>query len=280
MIDCMTGKDPKIIIGNREFLWGSRTYVMGIVNVTPDSFSGDGLSGKPLQEALDQARRFEEEGADIIDVGGESTRPGSSPVTVEEELKRVMPLLEKLQGSISLPISIDTYKYEVARRALESGAAIINDVWGLKAEPRLAELAREKKAALILMHNQEGTKYKDLILEMRMSLELSIKDALEYGVPEDKIIIDPGIGFGKAFQHNLEIMRRLEEFKVFKKPLLLGTSRKSFIGLALNLPPDQRVEGTAATVALGIAKGADIVRVHDVKAIARVCRMTDAIVRQ
>lgn len=269
----------KTLIGNREFLWGSRTYIMGILNLTPDSFSGDGLAGRPLQDALNQARRFEEEGADIIDVGGESTRPGSEAISPDEELRRVMPLMEKLPQCVSLPISIDTYRYEVARRALEAGASIINDIWGLKEEPLLAELAREKKAALILMHNQQGTKYKDLIQEMKISLDLSIKDALEYGLPEDKIIIDPGIGFGKVFQHNLEIMRRLDEFRDFKKPLLLGTSRKSFIGLALNLPADQRLEGTAATVALGIAKGADIVRVHDVKAMVRVCRMADAIVR-
>lgn len=279
ILDFLAKKIRKSVIGGREFLWGSRTYVMGIVNVTPDSFSGDGLSGKPLQDALDQARRFEEEGADIIDVGGESTRPGSNPVTVEEEIKRVMPLLEKLHGRVSLPVSIDSYKYEVARRALEEGASIINDVWGLKMEPRLAELARDWKAALILMHNQKGTEYKNLIEDMKSSLDRSIKKALECGVPEDMIIIDPGIGFGKVFEHNLEIMRRLDEFRVFKKPVLLGTSRKSFIGLTLNLPADQRLEGTAATVALGIAKGADIVRVHDVKAMVRVCRMADAIVR-
>lgn len=273
-------RDKETIIGNREFLWGSRTYVMGIVNLTPDSFSGDGLAGQLLQDALGQALRFEEEGADIIDVGGESTRPGSSPVTVEEELKRVMPLIEKLRGRVSLPVSIDTYKYEVARRALEEGASIINDVWGLKQEPRLAELAREKKAVLILMHNQKGTEYKDLISDIKDSLDWSVKKALEMGVPDENIVIDPGIGFGKTFQHNLEIMRRLDEFQVFKKPILLGTSRKSFIGLALNLPADQRLEGTAATLALGIAKGADIVRVHDVKAMARVCRMADAIIRQ
>ncbi len=252
---------------------------MGIVNLTPDSFSGDGLSGRPLQAALDQAILFEEEGVDIIDVGGESTRPGSIPVTVEEEIKRVIPLIEKLASRISLPISIDTYKYEVARRALESGASIINDIWGLKMEPRLAELARDKKAALIMMHNQKGTEYRNLIEDMKASLDRSIKKAMEMGVPEDRIIIDPGIGFGKSFEHNLEIMRRLDEFQVFNKPVLLGTSRKSFIGLVLDLPADQRLEGTAATVALGIAKGADIVRVHDVKAMIRVCRMADAIVK-
>jgi len=274
-----TRKIQKSVIGGREFFWGSRTYVMGIVNVTPDSFSGDGLSGKPLQDATDQARRFEEDGADIIDLGGESTRPGSNPVTEEEELNRVMPVLEKLRGRISLPVSIDTCKYEVARRALEAGASIINDVWGLKTEPRLAELARENKAALVLMHNQKGTEYRDLIEDMKSSLDWSIRKALESGVPEDMIIIDPGIGFGKVFEQNLEVMRHLDEFTALKKPILLGTSRKSFIGLTLNLPPDQRLEGTTATVSLGIARGADIVRVHDVKAMVRVCRMTDAIVR-
>ncbi len=265
--------------GNREFRWGERTYVMGIINVTPDSFSGDGL-GDNVEAAFRQAERFVEEGADILDVGGESTRPGSSVISVEEELKRVMPLLERLAKTSPLPLSIDTYKYEVARHALEAGACIINDVWGLKVEPRLAELAREKKAALILMHNQKGTEYKNLVAETIDSLKKSRELALKAGVKRENIILDPGIGFGKTLEHNLEVMNRLEEFCSLGSPILLGTSRKSMIGKVLDLPPDERLEGTAATVAIGIAKGVDIVRVHDVRQMVRVCRMSDAVIRR
>ncbi len=264
--------------GSKEFRWGERTYVMGIINVTPDSFSGDGV-GYDVSRALGQAQRFVEEGADIIDVGGESTRPGHTPIPAEEELRRVMPVLERLAGQIPVPISIDTYKWEVARCALEAGANMINDVWGLKRDPRLAELAAEWGVPLVLMHNQEGTAYTDLLPDVLASLRHSLDQALEAGVPRDNIIIDPGIGFGKTLEHNLEIMHRLSEFRSLGRPILLGTSRKSMIGRVLDLPPEERVEGTAATVALGIAAGVDMVRVHDVKAMVRVCRMTDAIVR-
>lgn len=264
--------------GGVVFEWGKRTYIMGIINVTPDSFSGDGLAGD-VKRAVEQAKRFVEEGADIIDIGGESTRPGSAPVTVDEELRRVMSVLERVAVEVRLPVSIDTYKYEVAEKALRSGAAMINDVWGLKEDPRLAGLAAQKGVPLVLMHNQKGTVYSDLVPEVILSLKKSVEAALAAGVPRENIIIDPGIGFGKTLQHNLEIMRRLDEFKSLGRPILLGTSRKSMVGLVLNLPPDQRVEGTAATVALGIAKGADMVRVHDVREMRRVCKMTDAIVR-
>ncbi|MBI4300499.1 MAG: dihydropteroate synthase [Chloroflexi bacterium] len=264
--------------GGAEFRWGERTYIMGIVNVTPDSFSGDGL-GSDVFAALAQARRFVEEGADIIDVGGESTRPGSSPVSAEEEMARVLPVIERLSAEISIPISIDTYKAEVARRAVQAGATMINDVWGLKRSPEIAEIAAAAGAVLIMMHNQTGTEYADLVDDVKTSLRQSLERALAAGVSWEKLIIDPGIGFGKTAQHNLELLRRLAELRELGRPILLGTSRKSTVGAVLGLPVDQRVEGTAATVAIGIANGADIVRVHDVAAMARVCRMSDAIVR-
>lgn len=270
--------------GNTEFRWGERTYVMGIINVTPDSFSGDGL-GSDVDAAVAQAHRFAGEGADIIDVGGESTRPAfrygkTAPVSLDEELRRVMPVIERLAGQLTVPISIDTYKVEVARRAVEAGANLINNVWGLKKEPELAQIAAETGVPIILMHNQSGTKYRDLVPDVLASLQQSIELALAAGVNRENIIIDPGIGFGKTVEQSLEIMRRLGEFKLLHRPILLGTSRKSMIGLTLNLPADQRVEGTAATVAIGIANGADMVRVHDVREMVRVCRMSDAIIRR
>jgi len=265
-------------IGGREFLWGERTYVMGVINVTPDSFSGDGLAGKP-QAALERALAMEAEGADIIDVGAESTRPGSTPISVEEELRRLIPVLELLASHLRVPISVDTYKAPVAERALASGAAMINDVWGLKADPGLAQVAARHDVPLVVMHNQKGTQYQDLLPDILASLGESVRQAREAGVPDEHIIIDPGIGFGKTAQHNLEVLRRLREFQTLGYPILVGTSRKSTIGLVLGLPVDQRLEGTAATVALAIANGVDIVRVHDVKEMARVARMSDAIVR-
>jgi dihydropteroate synthase len=262
---------------------------MGIVNVSPDSFSGDGASD--IETAVVQACRFVQEGADILDIGGESTRPGSSPITVEEEIRRVIPVIEKLAGRINVPISIDSYKYEVAIQALDTGAAIINDQWGLKTEPRLAELAAKNKVPIILMSNQrdrggydagvgrDTANYQDVMAEVIASLRKSMTLAQQAGVPQENIIIDPGIGFGKTWQQDIEIIRRLKELKVLGLPILMGTSRKSLIKMVLNLPANQRVEGTAATVAISIANGADIVRVHDVKQMARVCKMTDAIVR-
>ncbi len=264
--------------GRTEFTWGSRTYIMGIINVTPDSFSGDGL-GNDLEAAVAQGVRFVEEGADILDVGGESTRPGSAPVSVEEELRRVIPVVERLAREVSVPISIDTYKGDVARRALQSGAQMLNDVWGLKHDPSVAHLAAETGVPLILMHNQQGTVYQNLMADILESLGQSIQLAQRARVKWENIIVDPGIGFGKNLQQNLEVMRHLRDFTTLGRPLLLGTSRKSMIGLTLNLPAEERLEGTAATIALGIASGVDIVRVHDVKAMTRVARMTDAIVR-
>ena len=264
--------------GKRELRWGQKTYVMGIINVTPDSFSGDGLAGQ-VERAVAQAKAFAAEGADILDVGAESTRPKAAPVDADVETRRLMPVLKRLVVEVDLPISVDTYKAEVAAEALAAGASMLNDVWGLQRDPRLAELAARHGVPIVLMHNQQGTAYRDLIPDVLASLRWSIDRARRAGVPEENIIIDPGFGFGKTAEQNLEVLRRLEEIKGLGYPLLLGTSRKSTIGLVLDLPVDQRVEGTAATVAIGIAKGADIVRVHDVKAMARVARMADAIVR-
>lgn len=275
--------------GLSEFRWGKRTYIMGIVNVSPESFSGDGLAD--TDAAVEQAQRFVSEGADIIDIGGESTRPGSSPISIEEEVRRAVPVIERIAGKVSVPVSIDTYKSEVAVRALEAGAAIINDQWGLKKDPGLAELAAVKGVPLILMSNQrdkggydtdtrrDTAFYEDAIAEVTSSLRNSIETALVAGVPRENIIIDPGLGFGKTWQQDIVILRRLAELKELGQPILIGPSRKSMIKMVLDLPADDRVEGTAATVAIGIANGADIVRVHDVRQMARVCRMTDAIVR-
>ena len=258
--------------------WGRRTYVMGIINLSPDSFSGDGL-GSDLAAVVEQALRFQDEGVDFLDVGAESTRPGSSPISPEEEMSLLTPALEALAQVARVPISVDTYKAEVARQAVPAGAAIINDVWGLKKDPELATVAAEMGASLILMHNQETRRYGQLLPEVLDSLQRSVDIAVQAGVRKEAIIVDPGIGFGKTPDHNLEILQRLEEFKGLGLPLLVGTSRKSTIGFVLDLPVDQRLQGTAATVALSIAGGADIVRVHDVKEMVQVCRMSDAIVR-
>lgn len=264
--------------GSFTFEWGRRTYVMGIVNVTPDSFSGDGLA-YDADAALEQAARFQAEGADIIDVGGESTRPGHTPVDADEEIRRVVPVIRLLASRLHVPISIDTYKHEVAREALAAGASMINDVWGLRRDPALADLAARERAPIVLMHNQTGKDYRDLLPDVIESLRASMDAALEAGVPPENVILDPGLGFGKTAEHNLELLRRLSELRALGRPLLVGPSRKSTIGLVLGLPVEERLEGTAATVALSIANGADVVRVHDVKEMARVARMSDAIVR-
>ena len=276
-------------IGNTTFDWGKRTFVMGIINVSPDSFSGDGI---PITEdAVAQARRFADEGADILDVGGESTRPNSKPVPVDEEMRRVIPAVERIAAAVSLPVSIDTTKYEVALKALAAGAAVLNDQWGLKKEPGLAELAAQKGVPIILMSNQRDRGgydtaagrdtgfYVDIMSAVKESLQAGIAVARKAGVPDTNIIIDPGIGFGKTWQQDIEIMRRLRELTASGYPILVGTSRKSLIKMVLNLPAADRVEGTAATVAIAIANGADIVRAHDVRQMVRVCKMADAIVR-
>jgi dihydropteroate synthase len=277
--------------GNLDLRWGERTYVMGILNVTPDSFSGDGVADD-VEAAVARAKQLAEEGADIIDVGGESTRPGAPPVPAEEELKRVIPVIQRLAAEISVPVSIDSYKSAVAEKALEAGAVMLNDQWGLKSNPRLAKLAASWNVPIILMSNQrdksrydadlkrDTADYADPIAEIVSSLKGSLEIASEYGVPQGNIILDPGIGFGKSWQHDLEIVRRLAELQALGKPVLIGPSGKSFIGRVLDLPVAERLEGTAAAVAVGIANGADVVRVHQVGPIVRVCRMCDAIVRR
>jgi dihydropteroate synthase len=276
--------------GSSVFYWGKRTYIMGVVNVSPDSFSGDGLADAEGAEA--KAKQLASEGADIVDIGGESTRPGSAPISTDEEQRRVIPVVEKLAHEISVPLSVDTYKLDVARQALNAGANMINDIWGLQKDPGLAELAAEKGVPIALMSNQRDSPCPDIMPAVISDLKRAIKQALSAGVPWENIIVDPGLGFGKTQEQNLEILQRLEELKMLGRPILLGSSRKSFIGWVLDLTPEQRsskvafvppsnqrLEGTAATIALGIAKGADIVRVHDVKEMARVCKMSDAIVR-
>lgn len=261
--------------GGIELRWGERTYVMGILNLTPDSFSGDGL-GDDIEAAIARAKQLASEGADIIDIGGESTRPGASSVSADEELRRVMPVIERLSGELSVPISIDTYKSAVASRAVKAGARMINNVWGLKRDPKLARVAAETGVPIILMSYLQEPVRGDIIAEVISDLEKSIKRATEAGVAEQNIIIDPGIGFGKNAEQNLEIIHRLSELKVLGRPILLGTSRKFMVGQ----PFDQRLEATAATVAIGIAHGADMVRVHEVKPMVQVCRMSDAIIRR
>ncbi|GBF32122.1 dihydropteroate synthase [Desulfocucumis palustris] len=268
-LDC---RGKKVTIGNR-------TLVMGILNVTPDSFSDGGKYYDPGM-ALERALGMVEEGADIIDLGGESTRPGYAPVEPEEELKRILPVLKRLVRDIPVPLSVDTCKSLVAEAALEEGAHIINDQWALRQDHRMAEVVARHGAPLILMHNQKGTAYRELMGDMIDFFNDSIDRGMEAGIPRDKMIVDPGIGFGKTPEQNIEVMGRLKELECLGLPVLIGTSRKSLIGKVLDLPVDQRLEGTAATVSVGIANGADIIRVHDVKEMSRVARMTDAMVRR
>ena len=260
------------------FPWGTKTFVMGIINVTPDSFSGDGL-GDNVDAAVQQGLDFEALGADILDVGGQSTRPGHTPISEEDELERVTPVIKALASRTGLPISIDTFYARVAAEALLAGASIINDQWALRRDPDMAHVAADAQVPVVLMHNQNGAQYRDLIADIRASLASSVKNAIKAGVQAENVIIDPGLGFGKTLEHNLEVVRRLSELTDIAPSVLVGPSRKSMIGRTLDLPVDRRIEGTAAVVALCIANGADVVRVHDVQAMLRVCRMTDAIVR-
>jgi dihydropteroate synthase len=280
-IDGFSGDDLIYKFGDVEFDFSKRTYVMGILNVTPDSFS-DGGRYFTLDSALEHALKMIEDGADIIDVGGESTRPGSDPVPIEEELRRVIPVIKELAKRTKVPISIDTYKSEVARQALDNGALIVNDISGLRFDEKMVEVVAEYKASVVLMHikgtpktMQQNPEYKDVISEIYSYLSESVNLALSAGIKQ--IIVDPGIGFGKRLIDNLEIIRRLREFKSLGYPILIGVSRKSFIGNILNLPVDQRLEGTAGAVAISVWNGANIVRVHDVKEMVRVVRIVDAI---
>lgn len=257
---------------------GKKTYIMGILNVTPDSFS-DGGRHNDKEKAIRKAKELVSNGADIIDIGGESTRPGFTPVSAEEEIARVIPVIEILSRELKVPISIDTTKSIVAEKALQAGAHIINDIWGLQKDPTIAEIAAKYDAGLIVMHNKDDCVYVDFMQEVMEFLKKSIEIATRAGIKPNHIAVDPGVGFGKTFEHNVEVMQKLNKLKELGFPILLGTSRKSLIGNILNLPVTERVEGTAATVALGIAQGADIVRVHDVMEMKRVAKVSDTIVR-
>ncbi|MCH5264354.1 MAG: dihydropteroate synthase [Lachnospiraceae bacterium] len=265
-------------IGNRSFPSGERTYIMGILNVTPDSFS-DGGSYEGIEQALHQTEKMLEAGADIIDVGGESTRPGHVPVSAEEEIRRVVPVIRGIKKKFDVPVSVDTYKSVVARQALEAGADLLNDIWGFRRDEKMAELAAEYDVAVCLMHNREQAEYTDFIAEVIADLQQSLAVARRYGVKEEKILLDPGVGFGKTYEQNLLVMKNLEKLTALGYPVLLGTSRKSVIGLTLDLPVTEREEGTIATSVLGAMKGCGYVRVHDVEKNARALKMMDAILR-
>ena len=267
----------------RTLTLGVHTHVMGILNVTPDSFS-DGGCYLDVEQAVAHAELMAAEGATLIDIGGESSRPGASPVSIDEELARILPVIRAVADTVDVLLSVDTYKAEVARCALEAGAHLVNDITALHGDTGMAAVVAEMEAGLILMHikgtprtMQQSPQYDDVVGEIYMSLQKSIQIAEAQGVAAERIIIDPGIGFGKTMEHNLEILKRLEEFRRLQKPLLIGTSRKSFIGNILELPVTERVEGTIATVCWAIAHGVDIVRVHDVKANVRAAQMTDAL---
>jgi dihydropteroate synthase len=278
--------------------FGKRTYIMGILNITPDSFSGDGLMVEkdPIRVALNQAEEFIEAGVDILDIGGESTRPGAQGVASTEEMARILPVIKALRGNgVNTILSVDTYKAQVAKAALDSGADWINDVWGLQADDQLAAVAATADVPVILMHNRSkpnqvalqerlggryiGVPYENLLEDIKRELMASVMIAREAGVSDDNIILDPGIGFGKTVEQNLEIVNRLDEIKSLGFPILFGPSRKSFIGYTLDLPPSERLEGTLAVCAVGITRGADILRVHDIPQVVRLAKMTDAIVR-
>nr|WP_246040338.1 dihydropteroate synthase [Ectobacillus funiculus] len=269
------GLVPNIHCGSHELNIAEKTIIMGILNVTPDSFS-DGGRYNVAEAAAARAKEMVMQGADIIDIGGESTRPGFTKISVEEEVSRVVPMIKAVAQEVRVPISIDTYKAEVAKQAVEAGAHIINDIWGAKAEPRIAEIAAYYEVPIILMHNRDNMNYHSLIADMIADLYESVKIAKAAGVRDENIILDPGIGFAKTAEHNLEVMQNLEKFTILGYPLLLATSRKTFIGHVLDLPVDERMEGTGATVCLGIQKGCDIVRVHDVLEMARMAKMMDA----
>lgn len=265
-------------IGNRDFATREHTYVMGILNVTPDSFS-DGGSYLTLDAALKQTEKMMKDGADIIDIGGESTRPGATPISVEEEIERVMPFVEGIKSRFDIPVSLDTYKSQVAEAGAKAGVDMINDVWGLKYDPKMAEVIAKNKICCCLMHNREKLVYNSLLADVKEDLWNSVNMAIQEGVSYDKIMIDPGIGFAKDYEQNLQILQRLEEFKILGYPIMLGCSRKSVIGQTLDLPVDMRLNGTLATTALAVMKGASFVRVHDVKENIEIIKMVEAILK-
>lgn len=265
--------------GKFTFDFGKRTYIMGILNVTPDSFS-DGGDFVDIEAAVQHAKQMVADGADIIDVGGESTRPGFAEITVEQELERVIPVIERLAKEIDVPISIDTYKAAVADKAIEAGAVIINDIWGMQKDPKMPEIAAKHQVPVIIMHNQAGTEYsRDIMEEISIFLRHSVDIGLKAGIKLENMILDPGIGFGKTSEQNVIVMARMGELNDLGCSILLGTSRKSFIGKILDLIPKERVEGTVATTVMGIMQGADIIRVHDIKENLRAAKVTDAVVR-
>jgi dihydropteroate synthase len=269
-------------IGGTTFAWGTRTYVMGVLNVTPDSFSGDGLLAAPDPEAaaLDQARRMVDEGADILDVGGASSRPGHDPVTPADETARVEPVIRAIRAALpATPLSIDTTDPGVARAALDAGAHLLNDVWGVADDPGMVRLAAERGVPIVLMHNRVEPRYRNVVAEVVADLQRAIDRALDAGVAWDDILVDPGFGFGKTPDHNLALLASLPALRTLGRPVLLGTSRKSTLGRLLDLPADQRVEATLATTVLGVGAGVDVVRVHDVLHNVRAARVADAVVR-
>lgn len=265
-------------IGSKEFDIENRCYIMGILNVTPDSFS-DGGKWNNLDNALKHAEQMIEEGASIIDVGGESTRPGHVAISEKEEIERVIPVIKRLKREFDVPVSIDSYKPNVAASALEAGADLVNDIWGLKHDEKMAELIAKAGVPCCLMHNRHNTDYVNFIADMKNDLRETISIAQKAGISKDKIILDPGVGFGKTYENNLTAINHLEELRELGYPILLATSRKSVIGLTLDLPADKRIEGTIATSVMGVLKGASFVRVHDVKENLRAIRMTEAILR-
>ncbi|AQS02861.1 MULTISPECIES: dihydropteroate synthase [Clostridium] len=267
-------------IGSKEFNIGEKTYIMGILNFTPDSFS-DGGKFNDIDVAVKHVKEMIDDGADIIDVGGESTRPGYKIVSEEEEISRVVPIIKAIKENFDISVSIDTYKAKVAEQAIQAGADLINDIWGFKKDKDMAKVAAKYNVPCCLMHNRDNTDYKNLVEDILNDLKECINIAKDAGVKDENIILDPGIGFGKTYEQNLETMNNLERIKDLGYPILLGTSRKSMIGLALNLPVEERIEGTVATTVIGIMKDAcDFVRVHDVLENSRAAKMTDAIVRR
>ncbi len=259
----------------KRYNLSKKTLVMGILNITPDSFS-DGGKYNEIELAVEKAKTMENDGADIIDIGGESTRPGFQPISAEEELERIIPIISAVKDSVDIPISVDTYKAKTAREAIKAGASIINDIWGAKYDQEMAAVAAEYEVPIILMHNRDNKDYHNMLDDIEADLQESIDIAIKAGVKKENIILDPGIGFAKTAEDNLFVMRHMERFTNLGYPLLLGTSRKSMIGKVLDLPPEERDEGTGATVCYGMTKGADIVRVHNVKMTARMTRMMDA----
>ena len=286
LLDNYMRSDYKINCRGNILDLGSRTHIMGILNVTPDSFSDGGLYNDTAKAVL-RAREMAAAGADIIDIGGESTRPGAEPLSEEEELRRIIPIIEHLVAELTVPISVDTYKATVAKKALEAGASIVNDISGLRFSPDMAKTVADYGAAVVIMHikgtprdMQQNPLYDDVVADVMSYLEEGIAIAVKAGVDREKILIDPGMGFGKTLDHNLTLLNRLDEFRSLGRPIVLGTSRKKFIGTILGIPvPEQRVDGTAPTLALGIERGASLVRVHDVARMAQVVRMTDAVLR-